>query len=204
MFKHTHTGDPEDTAELMKFLMGVGNPHREQPSQAQAPKKKYSFKVFTPPPTTTTTTEAPPPLPSFSMESQKTQLPTSASIFGSFGGGGVGTTAEDSELLMPERGTPEPTAPGQIPVFKAVPERLRITGGDFPLNNVDIASVMPELADQVISLDGEQGHSFMAFKMGSSAAVESAAPPSPTRSSGLGLMQGSMMDRLKKLQQETY
>ena len=63
------------------------------------------------------------------------------------------------------------TIPADIPVFKAVPELLRRRPGTS--NNVfhDVDDIIPELADQVISLDGDLGHSFMAFKMGTSAAA---------------------------------
>ena len=63
------------------------------------------------------------------------------------------------------------TIPADIPVFKAVPELLRRRPGTSNKVFHDVDDIIPELADQVISLDGDLGHSFMAFKMGTSAAA---------------------------------
>ena len=85
------------------------------------------------------------------------------------------------------------TTPGEISVFKAVPELLRRRPGTSS-NHVfhDVDDIIPELADQVISLDGDLGHSFMAFKMGTSAAAGGVSDTFKT----------SMMQRLKMLQQQ--
>ena len=103
----------------MNFLMGMGMKEDEDDGEL---KKTYSFKVFTtPPPTTTAAPITSRPVPMEAMEAHKTQLPTSASIFGAngadngFGPGGFGPTAEDSEFFRGEERTPEPTAPGEIP-----------------------------------------------------------------------------------------
>ena len=180
----TTTQTPIETPSRNKFPNFTPYPQQKPNATAELMKFLMGMEVTTPAP---------------SAAAPEARPPTSASFTRP-------TTAQDSELFRsPE--VPLPSgfpAVGGIPVFKAVPEQLRITEDanfmDFRFRDVPpsqtVANIMPQLADKIISLDGESGNNFMAFQMG---AIPSSQQPLQNRENSY---KNSAIERLRQLQAE--